>query len=110
MEPVFSAVVVFCSAAGGGVVVSFVFLDWMVSLLLPLSVETFCCELVSNALGVNVEAEEASGFLLPVVAVEVDAAGVASTAACEEGPCDVDCSDALEVFELVDCVPAPADF
>ena len=110
-EPIFSAVVAFCSVVGGGVIVFFVSLDWVVSLLLSPSVETFCCELVPDALGVTVEAEEASDCFVPVVAVGGVAVGVASTAALENGSCDVDCSDAFGVFELVDCgEPAPADF
>ena len=110
-EPVFSAAVVFCSAAGGGVVVSFESLDWVVSVLFCPDGEVLCCELVSDALGVNVEAEEASDCFVPVAAVGGVAVGVASTAAFEDDSRDVDCSDALDVFELVDCgEPAPVEF
>ena len=73
--------------------------------------EVLCCELVSDALGVNVEAEEASDCFVLVAAVGGGAVGVVSPAVCEDGPCEVDCSDALGVFELVDCgEPAPAEF
>lgn len=110
-ELVFSAAAAFCSAVGGGVVVPFESLDWVVSVRLCPNGEVFCCALVSDALGVNVEAEETSDCFVPVVAVGGVAVGVASTAAFEDVPCDVDCSDALGVFELVDCgEPAPAEF